>query len=147
MDADGAHRWLRRLMLTLGVLCLSAIGAVVMPHDWLAGAVRQFEPQTPVYVLVEFLARFLSLFYVLLGALLVVFARDIRRYATPIRIIAWWCMLGLGVLAWFALPRVLSGQAGGLLLMLIAADALVGNACAVAILILLRRALRQNTAS
>jgi len=142
MDANTARRWLQRLMLALGVLCLSAIGAAIMPHDWLAGAVKQFEPQTPVYVVVEFLARFLSLFYVLLGALLVVFGRDIRRYATSIRIIAWWCVLGMGVFAWFALPRVVSGQTGGLLFVLIAADALVGNACAVAILVLLRRALR-----
>jgi hypothetical protein len=129
-------------MLTLGVLCLGAIGAVVMPYDWLVGAIGRFEPQTPVSVVVEFLARFVSLFYVLLGALLVVFSRDICRYATPIRLIAWWCVLSVGVFACFALPRVVSGRAAGLLLVLIAADALVGIACAAAILLLLRRALR-----
>lgn len=142
MDAQAANTWVRRIMLVLGALCLSAFAPAVMPHDWLAGAVRQFEPQTPVYVLVEFLARFVSLFYVLLGAMLVVCARDVRRYAAPIRVIAWWCVLGVSVFAFFALPRVLSGQADVLLLTLIAADAAIGLACAATILLLLRRALR-----
>ena len=57
-------------------------------------------------VLVEFLARFLSLFYMLLGALLLLFARDVRRYATPIRIVAWWCLFSVGVFFWFAVPAV-----------------------------------------
>ena len=58
-----------------------AIVAVVMPDSWLRVAVAEAEPGTPVYVLIEYLARGWSAFYFMLGGLIWLFSTDLSRYA------------------------------------------------------------------
>ena len=82
----------------LRVLGVLAVGAVAMPHSWLDWSVDRIEPGLRVYVVVPYLARLLSAFYVLLGVLLLVFARDVRRYHRPIQLTAIWTCLSVAAL-------------------------------------------------
>jgi hypothetical protein len=50
-----------------------ALVAVIMPDAWLKVAVAEVEPNTPVAVLVEYLARGWSAFYFMLGGLVWLF--------------------------------------------------------------------------
>ena len=78
--------WLKLILRFNGYLSLPAFVAVIMPHSWLAWCVSYVEPETPVGLLVSYLARGLSGLVVFQGAMLLVFATDVRRYRTPIRV-------------------------------------------------------------
>lgn len=78
--------WLKLILRFNGYLSLPAFIAVIMPHSWLAWCVSYVEPETPVRVLVSYLARGLSGLVVFQGAMLLVFATDVRRYRMPIRV-------------------------------------------------------------
>ena len=137
-----AEWWLKLLLRANGVLGLLAIGAVAMPHAWLAWSASKVEPDMRVFLLVPYLARLLSAFYVLLGGLLLVFAGDVRRYRLPIQIVALW--VWFGVVALF-LPAT---QCASVLLQhwfawCVFFDGLYGLGVSSAILILQRRIARE----
>ncbi|HTN75211.1 MAG TPA: hypothetical protein VL096_08190 [Pirellulaceae bacterium] len=81
-----AERALRGWLQFAGVVCASAMVAVVMPlpwhaiiHDWLGLG------ELPDAPLVEYLARGMSAMCSFYGLLLIWLARDVRRYAELIR--------------------------------------------------------------
>lgn len=78
--------WLLRLG---GAVMLTALGAVVMPFDWMNAIHRQAGlgdlPNVPI---VGYLTRSISAFYALHGALLVFLARDVRRFLPVVRFLA-----------------------------------------------------------
>jgi hypothetical protein len=78
--------WLKLILRFNGYLSLPAFVAVIMPQSWLAWCVSYVEPETPVRLLVSYLARGLSGLVVFQGAMLLVFASDVRRYRPPIRV-------------------------------------------------------------
>lgn len=78
--------WLKLILRFNGFLSLPAYISVIMPQSWLAWCVSYVEPETPVGLLVSYLARAVSGLVVFQGAMLLVFASDVRRYRTPIRV-------------------------------------------------------------
>jgi hypothetical protein len=78
--------WLLRLG---GAVMLTALGAVVMPCDWMNSIHRQVGlgelPHAPI---VGYLTRSISGLYALHGALLVFLAGDVRRYLPVVRFLA-----------------------------------------------------------
>jgi hypothetical protein len=78
--------WLLRLA---GLVMLTALGAVVMPFQWMNVIHQQTGlgdlPNTPI---VGYLTRSISLMYALLGALLLFLAGDVRRYLPVVRFLA-----------------------------------------------------------
>ncbi len=68
---------------------LTALGAVVMPFDWMDSIHRQLGlgelPQAPI---VGYLTRSISALYALFGALLIFLAQDVRRYRLVVRFLA-----------------------------------------------------------
>ena len=78
--------WLLRIS---GVIMLTALGAVVMPYDWMNVIHRQQGlgdlPRVPI---VGYLTRSISALYALYGALLVFVASDLRRYLPVVRFLA-----------------------------------------------------------
>jgi hypothetical protein len=78
--------WLLRLS---GVVILTALGAVVMPFEWMNVIHRQMGmgdmPQVPI---VGYLTRSISALYALHGALLIFVASDVRRYLPIVRFLA-----------------------------------------------------------
>ena len=78
------------LLLRLGgAVMLAALGAVVMPFDWM-NRIHQFLGMgaLPDFPIVGYLTRSLSAFYALHGALLLFVAGDVRRYLPVIRFLA-----------------------------------------------------------
>ena len=78
--------WLLRIG---GVVMLTALGAVVMPYDWM-NVIHQQQglgklPHVPI---IGYLTRSLSAIYALHGALLVFIASDVRRYLPVVRFLA-----------------------------------------------------------
>lgn len=138
-----AERWLKRLLRVIGIMCLPAIVGVLMPHCWLAWAVERVEPGTPVKVLVSYLARVLSAFYVLLGVLLLIFSTDVRRYVWPLRLLALWCLPVPVVFIIHARGAFAAGLTGWFF-WAVALDMVCGFAMAVAILLLLSRIARAD---
>ncbi len=85
--AERVLTWLLRL---LGVSCLLALPAMLMPVSWMA-ALHEWSglgafPDAPV---VEYLARAVSGFYAMFGGLMLIAASDVRRYAAIITYCAW----------------------------------------------------------
>lgn len=76
--------WLKLILRFNGYLSLPAFTAVIMPQSWLIWCVSYVEPETPVRLLISYLARGLSGLVVFQGAMLLVFATDVRRYRAPI---------------------------------------------------------------
>lgn len=81
-----AERWLKVLLWVFGGVSVIAFFPFVMPwrwmtavHQWLGMGTLQHQPVT------EYLARATSAFCGLYGALLLILAQDVRRYATIIR--------------------------------------------------------------
>jgi hypothetical protein len=69
-----------------GIPGLFALVAVVMPVSWMAAAHRWLGlGEMPTAPVVEYLARSVSAFYALLGALCLVMASDLERYRTLVR--------------------------------------------------------------
>ena len=72
-----------------GAVMLTALGAVVMPHDWMNVIHRQAGlGELPHVPIVGYLTRSISALYALHGALLMLLARDVVRYLPVIRFLA-----------------------------------------------------------
>ena len=70
----------------LGIGSLFALVAVVMPVSWMAATHRWLGlGEMPTRPVVEYLARSLSAFYALVGALCLVVAADLERYRPLVR--------------------------------------------------------------
>ena len=78
--------WLLRIS---GVIMLSALGAVVMPYDWM-NVIHQQQGlgELPHIPIVGYLTRSISALYSLHGTLLVFIASDLRRYLPVVRFLA-----------------------------------------------------------
>jgi hypothetical protein len=129
------ERYLKLLLRVVGILTLPAIVAVFMPHSWLVRGTEHAEPGTPVKVLVSYLARLLSAFYVLLGLMFLVFATDVRRYAGPIRLVALWSLMAVVGFLIYGVPALVKGGFGWFI-WFVAGDVAFGFTLAVAILLL-----------
>ncbi|MHC4084415.1 MAG: hypothetical protein ACYSWZ_06910 [Planctomycetota bacterium] len=127
------ERALKLLLLVVGIITLPAIIAVFMPHSWLVRGVELAEPGTEVGVLVSYLARLLSAFYVLLGVMLVVFSTDVRRYTEAIRLVALWSLMAAVGFMIYGGPALIKGGFGWFI-WFVAGDVAFGFTLAVAIL-------------
>ncbi len=87
-----AESWLTFILRINGCFAVVAIVAVLMPQSWLVWCVSKVEPGLNVGLLVSYLARALSLYAFLAGLLFLTFAQDVRRYKSPIRVMAVWCI-------------------------------------------------------
>jgi hypothetical protein len=78
--------WLLRVG---GVVMLTALGAVVMPYEWM-NVIHQQQGlgQLPHVPIVGYLTRSVSAMYALHGALLLFIATDVRRYLPVLRFLA-----------------------------------------------------------
>ncbi len=78
--------WLLRIG---GVVMLTALGAVVMPYEWM-NVIHQQQGlgQLPHVPIVGYLTRSVSAMYALHGALLLFIATDVRRYLPVLRFLA-----------------------------------------------------------
>jgi hypothetical protein len=75
------------LLRLLGVTALFALLAVVLPASWMAATHRWLGlGEMPTGSVVEYLARSVSAFYALLGALCLVMASDLERYRPLVRL-------------------------------------------------------------
>lgn len=98
-----SEKCLKSILRLNGILGIMAVVAVVMPHAWLAGCVSKVEPGLPVEFLVGYLARSLSMFFVLVGTFLVIFSTDVVRYRVPITVVAIWILMAIlcfGAYSW-----------------------------------------------
>ena len=78
--------WLLRVS---GVVMLTALVAVVMPFGWMNAINKQVGlGELPLLPIVGYLARSLSLFYALHGALWLFLASDVRRHLAVVRFLA-----------------------------------------------------------
>lgn len=137
------ERYLKLLLRVVGIVSLPAVVAVFMPYSWLVRGVELAEPGTPVGVLVSYLSRLLSAFYVLLGGMLVVFSTDVRRYAGPIRLVALWSLMAVVGFLVYGGPVLVKGGFGWFI-WFVAGDVAFGFSFAVAILLLQRRITKQD---
>ena len=137
------ERALKLLLLVVGISTLPAIIAVFMPYSWLVRGVELAEPGTAVKVLVSYLARLLSAFYVLLGGMLVVFSTDVRRYSGPIRLVAVWSLMAVVGFVIYGVPALARGGFGWFI-WFVAGDVAFGFSFAVAILLLQWRITKQD---
>ncbi len=81
-----ADKVLAFLLRFLGVSALFALVAVLMPFSWMAATHRWLGlGEMPAAPVVEYLARSLSAFYALFGALCLVVASDLQRYRPLVR--------------------------------------------------------------
>ena len=135
---NSTERHLKLLLRVVGIVALPAIVAVFMPHSWLVRGTEFAEPGTPVKVLVSYLARLLSAFYVLLGLMFLVFATDVRRYAGPIRLVALWSLMAVVGFLFHAVGALTRGGLGWFF-WFVTGDVAFGFSFSVAILLLQRR--------
>ena len=78
------------LLRVVGVGALFALAAVFMPLLWMAATHRWLGlGEMPTAPVVEYLARSLSAFYALFGALCLVVAADLERYRPLARFLGW----------------------------------------------------------
>ena len=81
-----SDRALAILLRIVGVGALFALVAVFMPLSWMAAAHRWLGlGEMPTGPVVEYLARSLSAFYAIMGALCLVLAADLERYRPLVR--------------------------------------------------------------
>jgi hypothetical protein len=86
------------LLRIFGVSALFALFAVVMPVSWMAATHRWLGlGEMPTGPIVEYLARSLSAFYALVGALCLVMASDLDRYRPLVRFFGV-CLAQLGII-------------------------------------------------
>ena len=105
-----SERYLTFILRLNGALAIMAVVAVVMPHTWLVWCVSRVDPDLPVTFLVAYLARSLSMFFVLVGIFLVIFADDVNRYRLPITCVAVWVLCAIlcfGICSWAYLPQLM----------------------------------------
>ena len=76
------------LLRFVGVGALFALAAVFMPSSWMAATHRWLGlGEMPTGPVVEYLARSLSAFYAVMGALCLVLAADLERYRPLVRVL------------------------------------------------------------
>ena len=138
-----AERYLKLLLRVVGVFGLAAIVPVFMPHSWLVRGVELAEPGTRVHVLIPYLARLVSAYYVLLGGMLLIFSTDVRRYAGPIRLVALWSLVAVAAFVIHSISGLVKGGLGWFI-WFVASDVAFGFAFAVAILLLQWRIAENN---
>jgi hypothetical protein len=143
VNNNASERYLKLLLRVIGIVTLPAIVAVFMPHSWLVYSAQCAEPSTEVKVLVSYLARLLSAFYVLLGVMFLVFATDVRRYAGPIRLVALWSLMAVVGFVIYGVPAIARGGFGWFI-WFVASDVAFGLFMAVAILLLQSRIARDD---
>ena len=74
------------LLRFVGVSALFALAAVLMPVSWMAATHRWLGlGERPTGPVVEYLARSLSAFYAIMGALCLVLTTDLERYRPLVR--------------------------------------------------------------
>src|SRR5215510_15523377 len=74
------------LLRLVGVSALFAVVAVFMPSSWMAATHRWLGlGEMPTSPVVEYLARSVSAFYAIMGALCLVVAADLERYRPLVR--------------------------------------------------------------
>jgi hypothetical protein len=87
------------LLRVVGVGALFALVAVFMPVSWMAATHRWLGlGEMPAAPVVEYLARSLSAFYALFGALCLVLASDLGRYRPLVRFLGAAFAVASGVL-------------------------------------------------
>jgi hypothetical protein len=87
------------LRYVLGIPALFAAVAVFMPLSWMVAIHRWLGlGEMPTDPVVEYLARSLSAFYTLLGALWLVMAADLERYRPLVRLLAL-ALIGIGMVS------------------------------------------------
>ena len=100
MTTPEAIVWERTLVLWLracAVLVGLALLAVAMPTSWMAAIHRWLGlGEFPAGPIVPYLARSLSAFYAMFGALMWVVSTDVRRLAPVLRLVLW-ASLGFGL--------------------------------------------------
>lgn len=128
MSGKRRARLLKVVLLAAGIMMLAAFAAMVMPraqmawmHQWLG--LGQF-PDAPI---AEYLARLTSGLYGLLGVLLLICTRDVRRHSAIIRALA----VGIAALA---VAGLVYGWLGGMPLWWLWADAATAGGFAIAVL-------------
>ena|SRR5438270_3431098 len=88
-NRSGADKVLVALLRVGGVSGLFALVAVFMPVSWMVATHRWLGlGEMPTSPVIEYLARSLSAFYALLGALCLVLASDLERYRPLVRFLA-----------------------------------------------------------
>mgnify|MGYP001052741883 CR=1 FL=1 len=88
------------LLRVAGTAMLLALVGVFMPVSWMAAVHERLGlgpfPQGPI---IEYLARSLSFFYAVMGALFWLLATDLVRYAAAVALMGWVSVIGgLGVI-------------------------------------------------
>jgi hypothetical protein len=109
-----------------------------MPQSWLAWCVAQVEPNVAVGLLLTYLVRLASGLYVFMGAMLLLFATDVRRYRTAIAVAMWWIAL-FGVAVLIPGARYIPNVMDQWFFWCVACDGLVGLVTVVAVLVLQAR--------
>lgn len=83
------RRWLRTYLTLVGVLDAFALGAILLPQTQMAAVHATLGigelPDAPI---VGYLARTASLFYGMIGVILLIAARDLDRYLETVRLLA-----------------------------------------------------------
>jgi hypothetical protein len=125
--------WLKLLLRILGAICVLAVIPLFMPRSWLDAGHRTLGlgpfPTAPI---AEYLARSVSALCAFYGGLLLLLARDVRRFLTIIKYQA------LAIMVLSAIG-ILAGVRAGLPASLVVADALGCWIFLLPILILARR--------
>ena len=84
---DGSLKLLLRIV---GITTLLALPAVVMPKSWMASTHEWLGlGEFPTAPIVENLARSVSAFYAIFGAVCLVLANDLERYRPLVRFLGW----------------------------------------------------------
>ncbi|MDF1812032.1 MAG: hypothetical protein P1V20_07455 [Verrucomicrobiales bacterium] len=131
------EKWLKWLLRIIGCSCLPAFVAVVMPQSWLIGAISYFDPDLEVGLLITYLARCLSAFYVLLGILCLLFASNVRAYKNLIKWVSIWSLTLLPLMVVMLIVSV-PGVVGMKLFQYVVGDILTAVITAVGFLLMLR---------
>ena len=88
------HKVLIILLRIFGVLGCTAIVATVMPTSWIAATHNWLGlgdfPDAPI---TQYLARTISLFYVMFGVLSIIVSTDVKRYAPIVNFFAYTCLV------------------------------------------------------
>ena len=106
---SSSEKYLKFILRLNGVLAIMAAFAVVMPHAWLDWCVSRVQADLSGSLLVGYLARSLSMFFVLGGVFLMIFASDVIRYRVPITCVAAWSLFAIacfGLYTWAYLPKL-----------------------------------------
>ncbi len=83
------RRWLRTYLTLVGILDVFALGAILLPRTQMAAVHATLGiGELPAAPIVGYLARTASLFYGMIGVILLIAARDLDRYLETVRLLA-----------------------------------------------------------